>query len=135
MDPDFVRGDGDREAAAAVTATAADRPVWAALLPLALLGALTFRGLSLPLLAQRAGVYVAAAAGFLASVIVLARAAEQPFLLAGAAGMGVLVLAASAARVRDQTAARLRVVAARMNSVACSPPSHWFSVCPEPTHS
>jgi ESX secretion system protein EccD len=100
--------------AAAVTATAADRPVWAALLPLALLGALTFRGLSLPLLAQRAGVYVAAAAGFLASVIVLARAAEQPFLLAGAAGMGLLVLAASAARVRDQTAARLRVVAARI---------------------
>ena len=111
MDHDFVRRDSNRRSRHRDCRGPA---VWAALLPLALLGALTFRGLSLPLLAQRAGVYVVAAAGYLASVIVFARAAEQPFLLAGAAAVGVLVLAASAARVRDQTAARLRVVAARI---------------------
>ena len=75
--------------AVVVVATAKNRPVWAVLLAVALLGALTFRGLALPLLAQRAGVYVAAA-------------------------FAVLVLLACVVTVREQSAARLRVIASRL---------------------
>lgn len=107
---------GGAVAAAAIvaTATATDRLVWAALLSVALLGSLTFRGLSLPLLAQRAGIYVAAAAACLGLALVLAVTWTQPLLLSGAAAVAMLMLIASIIRVRDQTAARLRVTASRL---------------------
>ncbi|MFF2317392.1 type VII secretion integral membrane protein EccD [Arthrobacter sp. NPDC058097] len=99
---------------AIVTATATDRLPWAALLSIALLGVLTFRGLSLPLLAQRAGIYVAAAAACLGVTATFALTFGQPLLLCGPGAMGALVLIASIARVRPQAAARLRVAASRL---------------------
>jgi type VII secretion integral membrane protein EccD len=101
-------------AAVVVTATAVDQPLWAALLSMALLGSLTFRGLSMPLMAQRAGVYVTAAAACLGLALVFAVHLDQPLLLCGVAGVAALVLIACIVRVRDQAAARLRVTASRL---------------------
>ncbi len=100
--------------AVVVVATAKNRPVWAVLLAVALLGALTFRGLALPLLAQRAGVYVAAAGACWGATQVFSLATKQPLWLAVAAALAVLVLVASVIKVREQTAARLRVIASRL---------------------
>ncbi|VXC14103.1 Type VII secretion integral membrane protein EccD [Arthrobacter sp. 9V] len=100
--------------AVVVAATAKNRPVWAVLLAVALLGALTFRGLALPLLAQRAGVYVAAAGACWGATQVFALATKQPLWLAVAAAFAVLVLLACVVTVREQTAARLRVIASRL---------------------
>ncbi|WP_091465633.1 type VII secretion integral membrane protein EccD [Paenarthrobacter nitroguajacolicus] len=101
-------------AAVVVVATAKNRPVWAVLLAVALLGALTFRGLALPLLAQRAGVYVAAAGACWGATLVFVQASKQPLWLVVAAALAVLVLVACMVRVREQTAARLRVIASRL---------------------
>ncbi|MFK0004256.1 EsaB/YukD family protein [Paenarthrobacter sp. NPDC090522] len=103
--------------AALVVATARDRSVWAVLLSVSLLGALTLRGLALPLFAQRAGVYLAAAGGCWGTTYVLAVAAKQPFVLAAAAAVALLVLLASMLTVREQTAASLRVVASRLELI------------------
>ena len=100
--------------AVVVVATAKNRPVWAVLLAVALLGALTFRGLALPLLAQRAGVYVAAAGACWGATLVFVLASKQPLWLVVAAALAVLVLVACMVRVREQTAARLRVIASRL---------------------
>ncbi|WP_458778769.1 type VII secretion integral membrane protein EccD [Arthrobacter sp. D3-16] len=101
-------------ASAIVTATATERLPWAALLSVALLASLAFRALSLPLLAQRAGVYVAAATACIGITITFSLAMDQPLLLFIPATVAGLVLVASMARVRDQTAARLRVTASRL---------------------
>ncbi|MFE4197617.1 type VII secretion integral membrane protein EccD [Paenarthrobacter sp. NPDC056912] len=103
--------------AVVVVATAKNRPVWAVLLSVALLGALTFRGLALPLVAQRAGLYVAAAGACWGATQVFALATKQPLLLAVAASLAALVLVASILKVRDQTAARLRVMASRLELI------------------
>ena len=100
--------------AAVVTATATDRPGWAAALALALLGSLALRGLSLPLLTQRAGLYLAASASCLGVAVVLALGLQQPWLVCGAGAVALAVLLASVVKVRDQAAARLRVTASRM---------------------
>jgi type VII secretion integral membrane protein EccD len=103
--------------AVVVVSTAKNRPVWAVLLSVALLGALTFRGLALPLVAQRAGLYVAAAGAAWGTAQVFALATKQPLWLAVAAALAVLVLAAAVLKVREQTAARLRVVASRLELI------------------
>ncbi|MFC8039021.1 type VII secretion integral membrane protein EccD [Paenarthrobacter sp. NPDC057355] len=100
--------------AVVVVATAKDRPTWAVLLSVALLGALTFRGLALPLAAQRAGLYIAAAGGCWGAIQVFALATKQPLLFIVAAVLAGLVLLAAVLKVRDQAAARLRVIAARI---------------------
>lgn len=100
--------------AVVVVATAKNRPVWAVLLAVALLGALTFRGLAFPLLAQRAGVYAAAAGACWGATQVFVLASKQPLWLAIAAALAVLVLLACVVKVREQTAARLRVMASRL---------------------
>lgn len=99
---------------AVVTATAADRPAWATALAVSLLGALTLRGLSLPLLSQRAGLYVAAAGSCVGVAVALAQAFQQPWLVGGAGAVALAALFASVVRVREQTAARLRVTASRL---------------------
>ncbi|MFJ5958430.1 EsaB/YukD family protein [Paenarthrobacter sp. NPDC092416] len=103
--------------AVVVVATAKNRPIWAVLLSVALLGALTFRGLALPLVAQRAGIYVAAAGACWGATQVFALASKQPLLLAAAAALAALVLLASVLKVREQTAARLRVTASRLELI------------------
>ena len=100
--------------AAVVAATAANRRGWAAALALALLGSLVLRGLSLPLLCQRAGLYLAASASCLGVSVVLALGLRQPWLVCGAGAVALLVLLASVVTIRDQAAARLRVTASRL---------------------
>ncbi len=68
----------------------------------------------MPLLAQRAGVYVAAAGACWGATLVFVLASKQPLWLVVAAALAVLVLVACMVRVREQTAARLRVIASRL---------------------
>lgn len=103
--------------AVVVVATARDRSLWCVLLSVSLLGALTLRGLALPLLAQRAGAYLAAAGACWGASQVFAVATKQPLLMALAAGVALLVLLASMVTFREQTAARLRVVASRLELI------------------
>ena len=102
---------------AVVVSLAWDRPVWSLLLAAALLGSVVFRGLSLPLLWQRAGVYVLAAAGLAGITAVVSIQLHQPayLLIAGAAGLAVL--AAAQGSVREQSGARLRLMAARTETL------------------
>jgi type VII secretion integral membrane protein EccD len=103
--------------AAVVVCLARDRAEWSLLLAAALLGAVVFRGLALPVFWQRAGVYGLAAAGLVGVTAVVAQQLQQPacLLLVGAAA--VLVLAAAQGTVREQAAARLRLLAARTETV------------------
>ncbi|XAS68087.1 EsaB/YukD family protein [Micrococcaceae bacterium Sec5.7] len=103
--------------AATVICLAWDRAVWGLLLAAALLGSVVFRGLSLPLFWQRAGVYAAAAGGLLATTIVVSLHFQQPACLLITGVVGVLVLAAAQGTVRAQTGARLRVLAARAEMI------------------
>ncbi|MFE5838838.1 type VII secretion integral membrane protein EccD [Arthrobacter sp. NPDC056493] len=99
---------------AVITATAADRPAWATALAFSLLGALTLRGLSLPLLSQRAGLYLAAAGSCLGVAVALSLALRQPWLVGGVGAVALAILLASVVRVREETAARLRLTASRL---------------------
>ena len=102
---------------AVVLSLAWDRAVWSLLLAAALLGSVVFRGLSLPLFWQRAGVYGLAAVGLVGITAVVSLQLHQPayLLIAGAVGLAVLVAAQGS--VREQSGARLRLIAARTETV------------------
>lgn len=104
-------------AAAVVVCLERDRPVWALLLASSLLGALVFRGFPLPLYLQRAAVYVLAGAGLCAAAVVLAAQLHLTAILAVPAVVGALIFAAAGASVRQQTGARLRLLAQRAEAV------------------
>lgn len=103
--------------AAVVVCLSWDRAVWSLLLASALLGSVVFRGLSLPLFGQRAGVYAAAAAGLVGAAVIVSIQLRQPAFVLVTGAVGVLVLAAAQGSVRAQTAARLRVLAARTEMI------------------
>lgn len=104
-------------AAAVVVCLAWDRAEWSLLLAAALLGAVVFRGLALPVFWQRAGVYGLAAAGLVGVTVVVARQLHQPAYLLIVGAVAVLVLAAAQGSVREQAAARLRLLANRTETV------------------
>ncbi|RAX45813.1 hypothetical protein DQ354_07990 [Arthrobacter sp. AQ5-06] len=103
--------------AAVVVSAAWDRAEWSLLLAAALLGSVVFRGLSLPLFWQRAGVYGLAAAGLVGIAVVVSVQVHQPAYLLVAGAVGALVLAAAQGAVREQAGARLRLLAKRLETV------------------
>lgn len=103
--------------AAVVVCLAWDRAVWSLLLAAALLGSVVFRGLSLPVLWQRVGVYGLAAAGLVGVTVVVSVRLDQPAYLLVTGAVGVLVLLAAQGAVREQAGARLRLLAARTETV------------------
>ena len=103
--------------AAVVVSLAWDRAEWSLLLAAALLGSVVFRGLSLPLFWQRAGVYGLAAGGLVGIAVVVSAQLHQPAYLLIAGAVGVLVLAAAQGAVREQAGARLRLLAKRIETV------------------
>lgn len=103
--------------AAVVVCLSWDRAMWTLPLASALLGSIAFRGLSLPLFGQRAGVYAAAAAGLVGAAVIVSMHMQQPTFVLIAGLVGILVLAATQGSVRAQTAARLRVLAARTEMI------------------
>lgn len=103
--------------AAVVVSVAWDRAEWSLLLAAALLGSVVFRGLSLPLFWQRAGVYGLAATGLVGVAVVVSVQLHQPAYLLVAGAVGVLVLAAAQGAVREQAGARLRLLAKRLETV------------------
>lgn len=105
-------------AAATAVCFERDRPVWALLLAATLLGAVVFRGFPLPLFRQRAGIYLLAGSGLCAASVVVAGHLHQTAVLTVPALAGVLVLVAAGSTVRQQTGARLRLLAQRAE-VAC----------------
>jgi type VII secretion integral membrane protein EccD len=102
---------------AVIVSLAWDRAEWSLLLAAALLGSVVFRGLSLPLFWQRAGVYGLAAAGLVGITAVVSIQLHQPAYLLIAGAVGLVVLAAAQGAVRDQAGARLRLMAMRTETV------------------
>jgi type VII secretion integral membrane protein EccD len=103
--------------AAVVVSQSWDRPEWSLLLAAALLGSVVFRGLSLPLFWQRAGVYGLAGGGLVGTAVVVSVQLQQPAYLLIAGAVGVLVLAAAQGAVREQAGARLRLLAKRLETI------------------
>lgn len=99
--------------AAVTVSLARDRAVWSLLLAVALLGSVVFRGLSLPLLWQRLGVYGLSAAGLVGVTVVVSVRLDQPEYLLVTGVLGVLILLAARSGVREQARARLRLMAIR----------------------
>lgn len=103
--------------AAVFVCLAWDRAEWSLPLAAVLLGAVVFRGLSLPLFWQRVGVYGLAASGLVGIAVVVSVQLHQPAYLLIPAAVGLLVLAAAQGAVREQAGARLRLMATRTETV------------------